>query len=110
MSAAIDRLNDANLNRILEGFSKNDQLYRASYLGNSSNRLVRFLERTTNKRYVVAGRTIQELVLKVPGVALENAISFLTTAEGDGRAICIFCDCKVVDGLDGPDHDWCILR
>jgi hypothetical protein len=76
MSAAIDRLNDANLNRILEGFSKNDQLYRASYLVNSSNRLVRFLERTTNKRYVVAGRTIQELVLKVPGVALENAISF----------------------------------
>jgi hypothetical protein len=51
-------LSDIELKTIIDGFSKNDQLYKSIYLTNTSNRILKFLDRTTGQNFVLEGRQI----------------------------------------------------
>jgi hypothetical protein len=62
MSKHIEELSQGQLERIIAGYRSNDQLFRAIYLDNKNNRLVRFLERTTGRRWVIEGTAIRELI------------------------------------------------
>jgi hypothetical protein len=61
MERVVEKLTDAEVTQIVEGYYKNDQLHRASYLSNHYARLRRFLGRTTGKEFRIEGRTIGEL-------------------------------------------------
>ena len=49
LNKVVESLSEKEVERIIDGFKKNDQLYRAAYLKNKYNRLKNFLERTTGK-------------------------------------------------------------
>lgn len=58
LNKVVESLSEKEVERIIDGFKKNDQLHRATYLKNKYNRLKNFLERTTGKKYVIKGNTI----------------------------------------------------
>ena len=58
LNKVVESLSEEEVERIIDGFKKNDQLYRAAYLKNEYRRLKKFLERTTGKKYVIKGNTI----------------------------------------------------
>lgn len=60
MAEIVDKLTDAQLAAITDAFRRNDQLHGAIYLVNHNNRLLKFLERATGRRFEFAGREIQE--------------------------------------------------
>jgi hypothetical protein len=51
LNAVVEKLTDQELQTIIEGFSKNDQLYRAGHLTSRYNRLLNFLDRTAGKKF-----------------------------------------------------------
>ena len=53
LDKATENLSEEEINRIIDGFSENEYLYKALYLINHYQRLVYFLERTTGKKYVI---------------------------------------------------------
>lgn len=57
----LSTLTEADIQQIIEGFSKNDQLYNAIYLRNHNNRLVNFLENRTEKKFIIEGKAIKEI-------------------------------------------------
>jgi len=59
--AVVNELNEAELAQIIEGFSKNDQLYCAGHLVSKYNRLKNFLERTTAKKFRIERNAIIEI-------------------------------------------------
>jgi TIR domain len=59
--AVINELSEAELAQIIEGFSKNGQLYQAGHLVSKYNRLKNFLEKTTIKKFQIEGREIREI-------------------------------------------------
>lgn len=59
MSETVEKLDDKELNEIIQGFYKNSQLYEASYLINHRERLKNFLERATGKKLEIKGREIK---------------------------------------------------
>lgn len=59
MDHVITRLTDEEVDQIISGFEKNNQLYNAIYLIIKYARLQSFLNRTTEKRYVVADHRIR---------------------------------------------------
>jgi hypothetical protein len=61
MSDVVERLSDAELQSIVEGFRRNDQLHNAAYLyRRNHHRLRSFLEKTTDREFIIEGRAIQE--------------------------------------------------
>ena len=46
------------MDQIIRGFEANDQLHNAMHLISKYERLRKFLERTTGRKYVVAGEKI----------------------------------------------------
>lgn len=61
MAKLVEKLTDAELKMIQEGFAANDQLHFATYLQNKSDRLVRFLKRTTGRDFEVKERKLVPL-------------------------------------------------
>lgn len=55
LSKVVDKLSDAELAMIVDGFENNDQLHRAEYLTNKYQRLVNFLKLTTNRKFRIVG-------------------------------------------------------
>lgn len=63
MIEVVERLTEAELKLLIEGFRKNDQLHTATYLTfRNHSRLRAFLEKATGKEFVIDGRTIKEEV------------------------------------------------
>ena len=58
LEKATDSLSEEEVERIIDGFGKNNQLYNSWYLKNQYQRLVSFLERTTGKEYIIEKRRI----------------------------------------------------
>lgn len=58
MSKFIEKLSDAELSSIIVGYSKNDQLHGAAYLNSRSDRLRKFLAKTTGTDFVIRGKMI----------------------------------------------------
>lgn len=58
MAGVVDRLTDEQVELIIRGFEANDQLHNAGHLTSKYERLRRFLEQTTDQRYIVAGKKI----------------------------------------------------
>ena len=58
LNNVVESLSEEEVERIIDGFKKNNQLYQSIYLDNQYNRLKNFLERTTRKKYVIKGNTI----------------------------------------------------
>lgn len=61
MNRLVVKLTDAELQLIVDGYFRNNQLYRSAYLGNYYRRLAEFLERTTDRKFTIQGRAITEL-------------------------------------------------
>jgi TIR domain len=53
---SVDRLTAQEVQEIIRGFDENDQLHFASYLTNDANRLLNFLERTTEREFEYASK------------------------------------------------------
>lgn len=62
MSEAVDKLTQSNVDFIVSGFYKNDQLHNCVYITNQ--RLKRFLERHTEEEFVISGRRIVRSTVK----------------------------------------------
>lgn len=61
LAEMVEKLSASEVNAIIEGFRKNDQLYGATYLTtNGHTRLLRFLKKATGSDYEVRGRNISE--------------------------------------------------
>ena len=58
LKKVVKKLTDSEVKDIINGFGKNDQLYRSFYLTNSRNRLCQFLFDTTGKEFAVEGKVI----------------------------------------------------
>jgi hypothetical protein len=58
LAAAVESLSDDEVAQITSGFKINDQLHNASYLTSRYERLRRFLEQATSKKFQIAGRNI----------------------------------------------------
>ena len=58
LNKVVESLSEEEVERIIDGFKKNDQLHHAIYFNNKYKRLKKFLERTTGKNYVIKGNTI----------------------------------------------------
>jgi hypothetical protein len=58
MSKFIDKLSDTELSRIIDSYSKNDQLHGAAYLNNRPDRLRTFLAKTTGMDFIISGKMI----------------------------------------------------
>ncbi len=60
MNNVVARLTDAQLAMIIDGYYRNNQLYGSVYLDSNYRRLVRFLQKATDKEFVIRGRVISE--------------------------------------------------
>lgn len=58
LNNVVESLLEEEVERIIDGFKKNDQLYHSIYLNNKYRRLEKFLERTTGEKYVIKGNII----------------------------------------------------
>lgn len=58
LNKVVENLSEEEVEQIIDGFKKNNQLHHAIYLNNEYKRLKNFLERTTVKKYVIKGNTI----------------------------------------------------
>ena len=56
-----DHLNDTELNRIIEGYTRNDQLHGCAGIHNRGNWFKRYLENATGKNFEFRQRRIIEL-------------------------------------------------
>jgi hypothetical protein len=61
MQRLIEKLTDAEVSMIVDGYYRNNQLYRSEYLDNKNHRLVRFLDAATDEEFTIEGRTIKEV-------------------------------------------------
>lgn len=59
MSRVIETLTDEEVAVITKAFQENDQLHKAGHLVSTHNRLLRFLNHTTNKTYEISERNIR---------------------------------------------------
>src|SRR5690606_13514258 len=59
MVKQVDKLTEAQLEKIIAAFRTNDQLYDSIYLVNSNNRLRKFLEKATDREFEIEGRVIK---------------------------------------------------
>ncbi|MDR3519069.1 MAG: toll/interleukin-1 receptor domain-containing protein [Azospirillaceae bacterium] len=57
----VEKLTDDEVLQIIDGFSENDQLHKAIYLTNQYERLKKFLERCTDAKFAINGRTISRV-------------------------------------------------
>jgi pentatricopeptide repeat protein len=57
MKRFVEKLTDAELSIIIDGYYRNDQLYRSIYLDNQYDRLVKFLNDTTGRQFTISQRT-----------------------------------------------------
>jgi len=64
MSESIEKLSDAELSSIIDSYSKNDQLHGAAYLNNRSDRLRKFLAKTTGSDFIISGKLIIDAKLQ----------------------------------------------
>lgn len=64
MASTVTKLTDEQLTRIIAAFSENDQLHYAGHLTSKFERLRKFLERATGKRFVVGAKAITEVKTK----------------------------------------------
>lgn len=60
MEQEVSKLTEIELGQVLAGYEDNGFLHRAFYLHNKYERLARFLERTTGKKFVVEGGSVKE--------------------------------------------------
>jgi len=58
MAEVVDSLTDEEVDLIIRGFEANDQLHNAMHLTSKYERLRKFLERTTGRKCVVAGKKV----------------------------------------------------
>ncbi|TNV36753.1 toll/interleukin-1 receptor domain-containing protein, partial [Yersinia pestis] len=58
MNKSIKKLTEENLNTVMDGFRRNNQLNQCMYLNNNYNRLKTFIERTTGKSAITSGKEI----------------------------------------------------
>ena len=58
LNKVVETLSEEEVERIIDGYKKNNQLHHAMYLNNKHKRLKHFLERTTGKKYVIKRNTI----------------------------------------------------
>ena len=58
MKDVVSKLSDAELADIVAGFRENDQLYNATHLISKYQRLIKFLNQTTGKVFVIEGKNI----------------------------------------------------
>ncbi|MCY3751299.1 MAG: toll/interleukin-1 receptor domain-containing protein [Gammaproteobacteria bacterium] len=61
LTQVVYSLNDADINRIKEGYAQNDQLYNCAGIHNSRNGLIQYLERVTGKEFELKDREIIEV-------------------------------------------------
>ncbi|WP_370169506.1 toll/interleukin-1 receptor domain-containing protein [Sphingobium abikonense] len=61
MADSVEKLTEAQCERIIAAFRANDQLHNSMYLINRNNRLKKFLERGTGREFEINGREIKEL-------------------------------------------------
>ena len=59
LNKVVETLSEEEVERIIDGYKKNNQLHHSMYLNNKYKRLKHFLERTTGKEYSIAGRIIK---------------------------------------------------
>lgn len=57
----IEKLEDSQLAAIVAAYATNDQLYNSIYLNNNHERLKRYLERATGRKFEIGSRHIKEL-------------------------------------------------
>ena len=62
MNKVVSELSDSEVAEIANGFLDNDQLHNATYLRSGYQRLCKFLERTTGKAFVIAGKKITTVI------------------------------------------------
>ena len=62
MNKVVSELSDSEVAEIANGFLDNDQLHNATYLRSGYQRLCKFLERTTGKVFVIAGKKITTVI------------------------------------------------
>ncbi len=59
--AALDfRMADTDVRILLDAFARNDRLHKADYLIDNNNRLLSFLEKSTEKKFKLEGASIKE--------------------------------------------------
>jgi hypothetical protein len=61
MMDQIERLNEAQVSRIANGFASNDQLHHSVHLTSRYERLKKFMDRTTGRRWEVVGKHLREV-------------------------------------------------
>lgn len=61
MESVVTELSNAEVEEIIAGYAKNDQLYNAIYLDNRYKRLSRFLERCTGRSFKIEGKQIKDV-------------------------------------------------
>ena len=61
LTQVVDSLNDADINRIKEGYAQNDQLYNCGGVHNSRKGLIQYLEIATGKEFEFKDREIIEV-------------------------------------------------
>jgi hypothetical protein len=66
MAETVERLSERELTDIIEGFALNDQLHNATYLTSHYGRLVKFLARTTGRKFSIEGTSIREVTARKP--------------------------------------------
>ena len=59
LNKVVETLSEEEVERIIDGYKKNDQLHHAMYLNNKYERLKHFLERTTGKKYSIEREKIK---------------------------------------------------
>jgi hypothetical protein len=62
MKANVTRLRDEQVETIIDGFFKNENLHDAFYLTNQHNRLTKYLEAATGTEFAIDGRTLSRVV------------------------------------------------
>lgn len=62
MNAYVKELSKDEVRQIMEAFGKNENLYHAIWLTNSANRLTKFMERCTSKKFAIEDRKLKIVV------------------------------------------------
>ncbi|MEA3043152.1 MAG: hypothetical protein QOH47_990 [Sphingomonadales bacterium] len=75
MNGHIEELSEGQLETIISAYRSNDQLYRAIYLNNRYERLVKFLNRATGRRWAIERGEIRELALR-PAYEVDDDVPF----------------------------------
>lgn len=66
LASAVDKLKPPHLDTIIAAFAANDQLHNSFYLNNDRERLKRYLDRATGRKFEVGGGRIEEVKQRTP--------------------------------------------